>query len=88
MITAGDVTEDYNGAWKVPITLTILDDAIEVHSKTWVVPYRTGQDAESKVKALKSLMDAEIDKYNREANIEESAALANALSWLNSNVVI
>jgi len=87
-IVPGEVSEDYNGAWKVPITLTILDDSAPVRTKTYAVQYRTGQDAENKVKALKVQMDAEIAEYAREANIEDSAALSNAISWLETNVVI
>ncbi len=88
-ITAGKVTEDrYGDVWKVPITLTIFDDSVQVHSKSWSISHKTGQGTEPKIKALKVSMDAEIAKYKREKVIENSNALPSALSWLDTNVEV
>ena len=87
-ITAGRVSEPYNGAWDIPIKLTIFDDSVEVHSRTFTVQHRTGQDPINRVIALKSVIDEEIAKYIRESNVGTSPGLSTALSWLDSNVTI
>lgn len=90
-ITSGDVTEYSADSWRIPILLEIFDDgapATILHSRTWPVEYRSGQDAEQKTKNLLPLIQAEVDLYKRENNIETSVALSNALTYLNNNTTI
>ena len=87
-ITAGNVTESYNGCWSIPITLTIFNDGAEVHSASWSVFYRSGQDPEIKVKTLSFVIQAEINKYLRERGIENNAKLLTVLAWLQTNTII
>lgn len=60
------VDEVQSDEWNITLNLTCEDGATEVINQDLTIPYRTGQDIETKVKTLQADMQAAIDEYNSE----------------------
>ena len=86
-VTKVSVSEQMNKLWNITLNLRCLDAAVEVLNRDFSIRYRTGQDAETKVKGLLEKMQEAIDDYKGEQQIYNAAQLDTAVTWLQTNLV-
>ncbi|GAG56130.1 unnamed protein product [marine sediment metagenome] len=74
--------------WNITVTLKCTDNSIEVLNQSFSVHYKSGQNAEAKVKQLLAEMQKAIDDFKDEQQLLDSSALATAMTWLQNNLEV
>lgn len=74
--------------WNITVTLKCTDNSVEVFNRSFSVYYKTGQDAEAKVRSLLEKMQKAIGDFKDEQQLLDSNALATAMTWLRNNLEV
>ena len=85
-VTKVSVSEQMDKLWNITLNLKCTDDSVEVINQDFSISYRTGQDAEIKVKSLLAEMQEAIDDYKDEQQIFNHTKLDTAVTWLQNNL--
>jgi len=73
--------------WYIALNLVAIDNSTVVLDRDFMVKYRTGQDPEERVKAVRDDMQSVIDAYKSQQQILGATQLDSAVVWLNGNLV-
>jgi hypothetical protein len=86
-VTKKSVSQSMEGMWLINLNLSCLDGEIKVIDRDFSIRFKTGNDIELKVKAIREEMQKAINQYKTEQVIFNHAKLTTALIYLNSNLV-
>ncbi len=87
-VTKKSVTCSQDKLYNITLTLTLTDTAGEGFVRDYSQDYRTGENVATKKALFLDKMQNDIDRYKASQALSDNAALATAITEIQSNLVL
>ena len=87
-VTKNAVDLQSDGRYAISFTLVLTEDTTTVFTKSYTTRYRVGDNMTAKINAVIADMNKDIADYKSEKNVLASTALNNAVTAIQSGLVL